>query len=389
MGIKSDKKILFLASWYPSKENLTLGNFIQKQAELSNEIAEIDVLYAIDSDSVEEITVVDELINNVRTVIVYYPPVKSNVPFISTVIKKETYLLALRTGYKYLNTEYGLVHLNAVFPAGIFAKWIHKYYHTPYIVTVHWTGFLPSHQVYELLPFYIKRVYQSVFRSASKVLPVSHHLGQSLIDLELIEDYSVLSNVVKSDYFYPKAEKTPNSSTQRFLHISTFDDEHKNISGMLKAFSRLKKDFILHLVTEGDVLEVWNEIEKFNIPKDKCIVQSKLSVDRVGEAMREADCFVIFSNYETFSVVLAEAWTTGLPAIYSQCGGLTETKNTELGKQIQPKDENALYEALENFETSDYDSEVICEFAKQFSADFVKNDLKTQYEEYCVEFTTA
>ena len=137
MGKKSDKKVLFLASWYPSKENTTTGNFVQKHAELANEVANIDVLYATVSKSVEEITVVDELINNVRTVIVYYPPIKSNVPFLSTILKKETYLFALRKGYKYLGTQYDLVHLNAIFPAGLFAKWLKKQFNIPYIVTVH------------------------------------------------------------------------------------------------------------------------------------------------------------------------------------------------------------------------------------------------------------
>lgn len=379
MGKKSDKKVLFLASWYPSKENPTLGNFAQKHAELANEIAEVDVLYAVDSETVEEITVVDELVNNVRTVIVYYPPIKSNVPFISAVLKKETYLLALRTGFKYLDTPYNMVHLNAVFPAGLFARWIKKQYGIPYVATVHWTGFLPHHQVYESLPYYLKRIYLGIFKSANKILPVSEHLGKSLQDLGLVNDFTVLNNVVKSSYFYPPLEEKSIGSPERFLHISTFDNDHKNISGMLSAFSRCKKDFVLHLITEGESLAVWDAIEKHNIPKDKCIVESKLPVEKIGEAMRAADCLVLFSNYETFSVVLAEAWMSGLPAIYSQCGGLTETNNTDLGVQIQPKDEDALYKALNSFSRSSYSTQTICKFAEQFSEKFIKKELESIY----------
>lgn len=379
MGKKSEKKVLFLASWYPSKENLTLGNFVQKHAELANEIAKVDVLYAVDSESVEEITVVDELVNNVRTVIVYYPPIKSNVPFISTVLKKETYLLALRTGYKYLATTYDMVHLNAVFPAGMFARWIKSSFGTPYIITVHWTGFLPHHKVYESLPFYVKRVYQQIFNSASKVLPVSDHLGKSLLELGLIQEYSVVNNVVKSEFFYPKPALANNKLPNRFLHISTFDDNHKNVSGMLSAFSQLKSDFILHLVTEGEEEIAWSLLEKYNIPKAKCIVESKLFVVDVGNAMRAADCLVLFSNYETFSVVLAEAWISGIPAIYSQCGGLTELNNPTLGTQIQPKDVAALYTALKGFSRERYDVAEIAEIAKKFSEEFIKEQFKSIY----------
>ncbi|PWH81588.1 glycosyltransferase family 4 protein [Brumimicrobium oceani] len=379
MGKNSEKKVLFLASWYPSKNDTTLGNFVQKHAELANEVACVDVLYAVDSDEVEEITVVDELVNNLRTVIVYYPPIKSNVPFISTVLKKETYLLALRTGYKYLETTYDVVHLNAVFPAGMFARWIKSNVGTPFIVTVHWTGFLPHHNVYESLPFYIKRVYQQIFSSAKQVLPVSDHLGKSLQNLGLIKAYSVINNVVKSDCFYPKKEDRNSDLPNRFLHISTFDDKHKNVSGMLSAFGQLKSDYILHLVTEGEEDDVWSLIHKYDIPKAKCIVESKLQVEEIGEAMRLADCLVLFSNYETFSVVLAEAWSSGIPAIYSQCGGLTEIKEERLGTQIQAKDVASLLNALQKFSKTEYSSVSIAGFAEEFSENFIRNQLKTLY----------
>src|SRR5690554_3026083 len=87
----------------------------------------------------------------------------------------------------------------------------------------------------------------------------------------------------------------------------------------------------------------------------------------IGEAMRLADSFVLFSNYETFSVVLAEAWTTGIPAIYSQCGGLTEINNVDLGVQIEVGDESALLEALSSFQKDAYPSEAIIQYAQRFT----------------------
>lgn len=379
MEVKSGKNVLFLASWYPSKENSTLGNFVQKHAELANEVAKVDVLYAVESDSVEEITIDDNIINELRTVIVYFPSVKSKTPLIRSVIKREAYLLALKKGFRYLDKSYSLVHLNAVFPGGIFAKWLKKKYKVPYLTTVHWTGFLENHNEYGVLPFYLKRSFKSIFKGASKVFVVSDHLGKSLQKLELIKKYSVLNNVVKSDYFYPEKRKSTNSTSPRFLHISTFNDKHKNISGMLSAFGQLKKDFSLHLITEGDVDDVWLAIENYKIPKEKCKVESRVEAREIGEAMRKADCLVLFSNYETFSVVLAEAWTCGLPAIYSQCGGLTEINNPTLGVQVKVKDRNALIEAMEHFSLNDYDVDAIYNFSDQFSEDNIKKELEKAY----------
>src|SRR5690554_2824324 len=106
------KNILFLCSWYPSKEFPTLGNFLQKHAELASEIANIDVLYAISTELVQELTITDEVINNVRTVVVYYPKIKSKLPFVTTFLKKKRYFNALKKGYEYLNKTYILTHLN-------------------------------------------------------------------------------------------------------------------------------------------------------------------------------------------------------------------------------------------------------------------------------------
>lgn len=382
MERKYNKKVLFLASWYPNKDNPTLGNFVQKHAELANEIANVDVLYAIASNSVTDITVDDKTINGLRTVIVYYPSVESKIPFLSSILKRESYLKALKKGYLHLNKPYDLVHLNAVFPSGSFATYIKKKFKIPYIATVHWTGFLENNNEYRELPSYFKKIFKDIFKGASHVFTVSSHLGTSLQKLNLVKEYSVLNNVVKSTHFYPEVGKQNKTESMRFLHISTFDDKHKNISGMLKAFSQLKKDFLLHLITEGEIDDVWLVLEKFKIPKEKCIVESKLNAKDIGDAMRSADCLVLFSNYETFSVVLAEAWMCGLPAIYSKCGGLTEINNPNVGVQIRVNDIKGLYDELYNFSSSNYDSSVINHFSNQFSEGKIKEELKKAYSTF-------
>jgi glycosyltransferase involved in cell wall biosynthesis len=232
---------------------------------------------------------------------------------------------------------------------------------------------LPHHQVFKTLPFYIKNKYRSIFKDAKLILPVSEHLGQALQKLNLIEQFQVIHNVVSDTFFYSSTQSKISTAAVRFLHVSSFDDAHKNISGMLSAFGKLDRDFILHIITEGNENEVWNLLNKYNVPKNKCVVEQQQTADGVGRAMRLADCFVLFSNYETFSVVLAEAWSSGLPAIYTQCGGLTEIKNPDLGIQLPLKDESALLKALATFEKTDYSPFLIAEYAKLFSIKEMQN----------------
>lgn len=377
--MQNQKKILFLASWYPSKEQPTLGNFVQKHAELANEIAEVHVLYATSSSHADDFTIDNFVVNGVNTCIVYYPKLQTKIPVISTLVKRKMYLNALEKGFSSLNNKYDLVHLNVAFPAGLFALRLLNKYKLNYVLTVHWTGFLTKSS-FNSLPFYQKFIFRNIFNSAQKVLPVSRYLGSSLLDLGLIKDYEVLPNVVDEDVFYPFIQDFQKNTIPRFIHISTFDNEHKNISGMLTAFSKLNRDYMLHLITESSEEDVWNYIDELKIPREKCIVESKLNSDELSQRLRLADCLVLFSRRETFSVVIAEAWMSGLPVITSKCGGLTEQITSKLGRTVPIDDVKALTQELENFSPNDYSKEAIRTFAMQFSRKELKEQLKQIYD---------
>lgn len=374
------KNILFLCSWYPSKEFPTLGNFLQKHAELASEIANIDVLYAISTELVQELTITDEVINNVRTVVVYYPKIKSKLPFVTTFLKKKRYFNALKKGYEYLNKTYILTHLNISFPAGIFAKHLYLKENIPYITSEHWSSFVNGD--FEKFPFYLKNEIKAIFKYSQKNIPVSDFLGTRLQQLSLIKEYDVVYNVVNNQYFYPTTIQKEHDAPLRFIHVSTLDDEVKNVSGILRALSQLKKEFIFHIITEAPKEKAWEMIENSDLPKEKCIVESQLTASEIGEAMRQADCLIHFSNFETFSVVLAEAWTSGIPVIYSKCGGLTEINNPDLGVQIPIGDEVALLQALENFDRKHYSHTTINAFSRIFSDETIKNQLKDIYNHF-------
>lgn len=373
------KKVLFLASWYPSNENPTLGNFVKKHAEAANKIADVDVLYAISTSKVKELTISDTVINGVRTVVVYYPKIKNSIPLLSSIFKKHAYTRSLFVGFKHLNSTYDLAHLNVIFPAGLFALKLKNTYRIPYVATIHWTGYMKNDGAYFTLPKLVKNAHKRILLNAQEVLPVSNSLGKTMQELNLIKNFTVLPNIVNEHYFYPTSmDKT--HKTIRFLHVSTFDEDQKNISGMLRTIAKLQINYHLHIITDIAEIEVWRQLRKYNIPNQLCTVESKVNAHRVGDAMRLADGLILFSNYETFSVVLAEAWSSGIPAIYSRCGGLTEINNPSLGMQIEVNNELDLLNALTNFSPNNYDSQQIVNFASQFYSERIAEHLNSIYD---------
>jgi glycosyltransferase involved in cell wall biosynthesis len=367
--VVSKKKVLFLTSWYPSKVNPTLGNFVEKHALCATQVAKVTVLYATSSKSATELTFEEFVTDGVRTLIVYFPKTRSKIPVISNLLKTRNYLLALRKGYEKLNESFDLVHLNVTFPAGIFALELKRKFNIPYVLLAHWTGYLSHKGDYKQLPIWVKSVHKKVFTGASQVLTVSEHLGQSLRELGLINNYEVLPNVVSNTFFYPTTNKVNSQEdVLRIIHISSCDNEHKNIVGMLSAIKQLDREYSLQIVTESSKNHVEELMTQVDFPKERVEISVLLQPNEIGDALRKSDVFVLFSNYETFSVVLAEAWMSGVPAIYSKCGGLTELNNLDLGVQVSIKDENHLRNTLETFDKSNYSKEKIAAYASRFES---------------------
>jgi glycosyltransferase involved in cell wall biosynthesis len=373
------KKVLFLASWYPSKEHPTLGNFIQKHAEVAATIADVDVLYAVSTDKVNETTIEKFIENGVNTVIVYYPKVKSKLPIYASFLKRNAYIRAMKEGCQAHNKHYDLVHLNEIYPAGFFALKLKKHLGLPYIITTHWSGFLDNGEGFKKLPIWTKKQYKQIFNEAKNLLTVSDTLGKAIQKLKLFTHYEILPNVVDASIFYPASQSEEENKVKRFIHISTFDAPVKNTENMIKAFSQLKSDYSLHIITENEEKDVWKVLDKWSIPKEKCIVESKLDTKQIAELIRQSDALVLFSLKETFSVVIAEAWMSGIPVIASKCGGLTDEITPELGISVPINSISELTFALENFQSTNYDAIAIRTKATSFSKQEIANQLKQIY----------
>jgi glycosyltransferase involved in cell wall biosynthesis len=378
-------KVLFISSWYPSRINPHLGNFNERTAEAVSQLNDVYVLNIVADDSlVDKPEFVKEHKANYKQLTVYFPKnSKENV--LNKLVKKWRFLRFAKLGFNEILEEWGkpdVVHLNVLYPMGMFAYFLKRKFQLPYVATAHWTGFLQEDNPdwTGLRKLWTKRI----AKQASLVCPVTEHLQLAMQKKGVEANYQVVPNVVNSDIYYPTKEKST-KSTIDFLHVSTCVDAHKNISGILRAFDelfKLNENVRLHIITENEPDEVVQLAQSIGIDKfDYLKISGPQSQHGVAEAMRYADCFVLFSNYETFSVVLAESWSCGLPAIYSRCGGLTELSNEKLGIQILPKAEKELLTALNFFiaHQANYDPAEIVKFAEQFNAPNVARQFSRLY----------
>jgi glycosyltransferase involved in cell wall biosynthesis len=221
--------------------------------------------------------------------------------------------------------------------------------------------------------------------NAGKILPVSDTLKTNLEKISRKSSFSVLPNVVDTALFNKVLNKEQRQ-IKTILHVSNLVDKQKNISGILDAIADLSKfrcDFQLKIIAESNYEYTLSKIKNLKI-KNECIsIEKSKTEEEISEIFKQADFLLLFSNYETFSVVMAEAWCSGIPAVYSKCGGLTDIDDARLGIQIEPNKKQDLKDAINNMLDSlkNYDSTWISAFASErFSKSLIGEKLKQEYK---------
>ncbi|MEY3397437.1 MAG: hypothetical protein RL220_31, partial [Bacteroidota bacterium] len=241
--------ILFTSSWYPTEKDPVLGNFVKRHAEA---VATLHDTWAVYVTSVPPgfegnyVRFYEE--NGVKTFRCFYT--KGWVPAFNR-------WLALRKSIKWIKNKKGgrfdMVHHSMIWPDGWQPWWLRMIWGTPFIVSENWTGFDTDERGY---PGWIATNASRIFgRSARFLCPVTDNLARSMqklgIKKDSPEDYRIVPNVVDTDLF--SLHNPPAGKPFRFLHISSLLDQHKNISGLLRSFSRaLKHNNELHLTIAGD-----------------------------------------------------------------------------------------------------------------------------------------
>lgn len=338
--------ILFLASWYPNKVEPQNGNFIQRHAEAVALNCKVACLHVLSIPDMQGFEVDTRWNNNVYEVVVYFEKTSKFLPY----QKFNKYLKAHRLGYEKILSVFkkiDLVHLNVFFPAGVFALELKRRYELPFVITEHWTAFLNSnpHRFSFIERYFIKKI----AAAAAMICPVSEDLKKALQNFGLKGPYSVVPNVVDTDLFQNATDKA--FPPIHILHVSTLMDHHKNVSGLLRVIARLKdarQDFKLTLAGNkvGDFHQ--QNAKKLSIPSHQIEILDEIPLQDIAQLMQSAHIFVLFSNFENLPCVISEAHASGMVVIATDVGGVREMLEPSNGILIKAKDEQALFDALQN-----------------------------------------
>lgn len=375
--------VLFFSAWYPYRYDAMAGLFVRKHAKAVSRHARVCVLFPFSDAKLRDFDVVEEHSGAVTEIYVYYPFCKN--PLLKTISKGINYVRAFLKGYKVVLAHFGkpdICHVNVLTRSGLLAYFLKKRYQIPYVITEHWSRYLP--QNFSYTGFFQKKMTELVVRNAACIMPVSGVLENSMKSLGLRHpNYDRINNVV-DDFFYLPQE-TKMHQQKRILHISCFDDKAKNISGILRAVKELSKkrtDFELVIVGTGVDFKMTIEYaQSLNLPEGVVQFIGEQTPQEVCNWFYQSDFFLLFSNYETAGVVISESLASGKPIISTPVGIVPDVITSENGRMVAIGDEHQLAEEtdwmLDHFH--EFDAVKIREAGRQFNYDAVSDKLMDIY----------
>lgn len=332
-------KVLFLARWYPHRYDPMFGLFVQRHAEAAALFNDITVLYVHPDEHARQRFEIDRHTENrVDTIRIYY---KKG----GRLTNALRYFKACRKGLKCAGRP-DLIHVHVLTRMGVVAYLERLSHRIPYLVTEHWSRYLPGNSFSGALRKGATRV---VVRHAAMVTTVTENLAQAMQAHGLANPrYVTLPNVVDTDLFRPLPH---HNEIPRIVHISCFEDQSKNISGLLEALKRMKDRGVAYqavLIGEGMDLEAMKAKATQLQLDDRVRFPGLLQGKALADTLASGDFLVLSSHYENLPVVILEALACGLPVVSTNVGGIAELIDETNGILVPKGDNETLAEAMEH-----------------------------------------
>lgn len=338
--------ILFVASWYPNRNQPVLGNFIQRHAQAVSAHHNVSVVAAFSSD---DHSCIDERHEgNLSEFVAHYPKLKDGDHVLTKVRKVKAYRKAMRELIQRSIAKHGepdIIHVHVAWPAALVVLPMAKELGKPIVLTEHWSGYLPEDGNYS--GFFLKHYTRALVRKSKAVTVVSEKMKAAMHEHGLEAEFHHLPNAADTGVFSVSvAESEPRRF--RFLHVSMLVDREKNITGMLNALAEANKHSEVHLTIVGDGPERKRHEQtarRLGIAEKVDFVGLK-TPSEIAALMNKHDALLMFSNFEGMPVTIIEAQCCGMPVLATNTGAIREMLTNPKDIMVNPGETENLGKAM-------------------------------------------
>ncbi len=338
--------VLLVPSEYPTNDHKLGGIFTQEQEKYLSKNHKLGVIY-IYLFSVKKIfsTLFFKIFSSEKIkknkMFLYFP----RIPYFKLINYNIHYFLFLKVfkQYIYENGKPDLLHVHF----SEFSIWtaykIKKSFNIPYILTEHSTDFLDG----KYLRRYKKNsnVYQKIhlsLKNTKKIICVSKALKNKIKYIFKLKDNKLVVIPNLSLNIKYKSKKKLND----IIFVGSLE-ERKNPILLLKAFEKVYNNNLnMKIIGDGDLR---NQIIKFiNDRKLNKFVKiyKNLSRRSVIKSIGDSRILVLPSFYETFGIVVIEAYSMGVPVIMTDSYGVRDVHNPDCSIIVKNNNVTELSEAI-------------------------------------------
>ncbi len=324
------KNLLWLPAWYPNKLLPYDGDFIQRHARAVSLFNKIQVIHVI-RDKTGKVTknIFTETVQdaNLNEKIIYYYSPSYSISLFDKVFSTRHYNRIYKNAIKEYIEESVLptcTHVHVVNKNGLMALWLKRKYKVPFVISEHWTGYLPAPiSGFKNMSSIFKSMWKRVVNESAGMSTVSQYLASAINSIQNSVKCTIIPNVVDDNIFSPsvKAEE----KTSRFIHISGLDYQ-KNPEAIIEALAIVRKsnpDFSLSVF--GPAKEKLQQLVESCKLTDQVIFYGEVPQKELAKFVQQSDVLILYSRYETFGCVIIEANACGVPAIVSDLPVFHET----------------------------------------------------------------
>ncbi|MDR0604136.1 MAG: glycosyltransferase [Bacteroidales bacterium] len=348
---KINPSIFLFSAWYPTEFEPLSGNFVHNHAKAIAKRTQITVIHPYEDLSCKQklpLVLQEDIKDNLVEIRIRYKGIKMK-NSIGKILRFIRTQRAYREGILFAIHKYGLpdiTHVNILTRAALPALKLKWKYDIPFIITEHWSRYLPENNDFK--GGLRKKFTRYAVRKAKAVTTVSEQLKQAMLSHCLYNPYYyVVPNAIDDVLFCPcPVEKQKKS----ILHISNLEDKIKNISGILRTIQRLsllRSDFELTVIGNEQYLDFARRLaDNLQILDKYVFFKEEIPNEQLPYYYNYSDFHLLFSNFETQGLVLIESFACGKPVVATRTGGIPDVVNENNGLLVAPNDEDGLLTAI-------------------------------------------
>lgn len=238
-----------------------------------------------------------------------------------------------------------LIHVHVSFPSIVLGYELSKQLGIPYILTEHSSRF-PDDRFAQY--GYHQQYLEAAFLHSGSTISVSKLLAGKFGYYGAATS-AVIYNAIRWDrpILQPVVEKSNPLFT--FVWIGVMNTTRKRVDILLNAIrnlSMIRSDFNCILIGEGSNLASYKNLASQLMIDSYITWREHGSFDIIQRTLKQSDCLVISSDYETFGITAIEALSYGLPVLSTACGGVEEIINDTCGRIVNKSDAQALAQGM-------------------------------------------